>query len=101
MYLHYYLNEKYVGPVDIETFFDVKNNKTLIAANTEGEDMLGGLELAYGKHIERFSAAQAYEIRSGAGLTRGKFTSLPQHVFLTKKCGSVLRWDQMSRTLCT
>ena len=94
MMLHYYLNEKYVGPVDIETFFDVKNRKTLITITEDCELLLGAMDLMYGKKIERFDSQEAYRLRFGRPTKGIKMTSpFAQHVFLTKKCGKVLGWD--------
>lgn len=98
MMLHYYLNEKYVGPVDIETFFDVKNRKTLITITEDCELLLGAMDLVYGKKIERFDSQEAYRIRSMAGTLRtGKvYSSFPPHIFLTKKCGKAIQWDDLN-----
>lgn len=97
MMLHYYLNEKYVGPVDIETFFDVKNRKTLITITEDCELLLGALDLVYGKRIERFNSTDAYRIRFGR---QEKGKHLPhttfQHIFLTKKCGKAIGWDDLN-----
>lgn len=84
MILHYYLNEKYVGPVDIETFFDFKQSKTLITCTDECELLLGSLELVYGKRIQRFNSEFAYSMGNKA---------MPKHIFLTRKSGKVLQWD--------
>ena len=97
MMLHYYLNEKYVGPVDIETFFDFKNSKSLITISEDCELLLGALDLVYGKKIQRFNSTDAYRIRYGR-YERGSFKPqpFPQHVFLTKKCGKVIQWDDLN-----
>lgn len=101
MILHYYLNEKYVGPVDIETFFDVKNSKTLITITEDCELLLGALDLVYGKKIQRFHSAEAYRTRFGKPVAKsGKVSSpFPAHVFLTKKCGKVIQWDDQNMAI--
>ena len=98
MYLHYYLNEKYVGPVDIEVFFDSKNSKTLVACSPECSDLLLGLELVYGKKIPSFSRADMFETRAKV-IARGNVPQLPPHVYTTKKCGPFLAWNDYDRTL--
>lgn len=94
MILHYYLNEKYVGPVDIETFFDVKNRKTLITITEDCELLLGALDLVYGKKIERFCSTEAYRMRVARAINgAGRVDGFPQHIFLTKNCGKIIKWD--------
>lgn len=101
MYLHYYLNEKYVGTVDIEVMMASKNRYSLIANDQEGQDLIGSLELMYGKKIPWFSAGEAYDLRRGVAIAykdAGQ-RSLPQHIYLTKKVGPVLAWSEDSRSL--
>lgn len=93
MILHYYLNEKYVGPVDIERFFDVKNSKTLITITEDCELLLGALDLVYGEGIQRFTQYEAYRLRQGYNSQTKAISKFPAHIFLTKKCGKVIQWD--------
>lgn len=97
MYLHYYLNEKYVGPVDIEVFFDTKNAKTLVACSPECSDLLLGLELVYGKKIPSFSRAEMFDLKYMS--KDNKNSKMSAHVFTTKKCGPFLTWSDYDRTL--
>lgn len=101
MYLHYYLNQKYVGTVDIEVFFDTKSTKTLIACSEDCENHLLGLELVYGKSIPRIKRDEAWDMQHGHYSPRGqqKRMSMPAHVFTTRKCGPVLTWSDYDRTL--
>ena len=101
MYLHYYLNQKYVGVVDIEVFMDSKHSKTLITCGEDCENLLLGLELVYGKHIERFGTEDAWALQHGHHYQRGqqKAMRMSPHVYTTKKCGKVLQWDERNRTL--
>lgn len=100
MYLHYYLNQKYVGVVDIEVFFDSKNAKTLISCSAECENLLLGLELVYGKHIERFTRGEAWDLQHGHSRNpRYPRSTMPPHVYTSKKCGPVLKWDEYERAL--
>lgn len=102
MYLHYYLNQKYVGVVDFEVFMDSKHNKTLITCSEDCENLLLGLELVYGKRIEQFTAEEAWTLVTRTTfIKRGtqSHMGLPQHVYTTKKCGKTLQWDERNRTL--
>lgn len=100
MYLHYYLNEKYVGPVDIEVFFDSKNRKELVACSSECSDLLLGLELVYGRKIPTITRGEAFDLYHGGNRTNPYSTSsLANHVFTTKKCGPSLAWCDRDRTL--
>lgn len=100
MYLHYYLNEKYVGPVDIEVFFDSKQPKTLVACSPECSDLLLGLELVYGKKIPSFTRDEMFDLKQRI-LTSGNKANarMSNHVFTTKKCGPFLAWNDYDRTL--
>lgn len=91
MYLYYYLNEKYVGNVDIEVFLASKNSSYLVVTDEKGGALLGSLEMMYGKHIEKFTPAEAWGMR---------YRALPTHVYTTSKVGPVLKWDDRSCALC-
>lgn len=100
MYLHYYLNQKYVGVVDIEVFFDAKNDKALISCSAECANLLTGLELVYGKKIPTFTRGEAWDLQHGHSRNNPYSKSvMPRHVFTTKKCGPVLTWDEYERVL--
>lgn len=99
MYLYYYLNEKYVGTVDIEVFFELKQKKSLITCTQEAEDLLAALELMYGKSIQRDTLVATYHFLSGPVDHRGQYRQLPPHVFLTKKMGKQLQWSEWSGKL--
>lgn len=91
MYLYYYLNEKYVGNVDIEAMLARKVLSALIVTDEKGGALLGSLEMMYGKHIEKFTPAEAWGMR---------YRALPPHVYTTSKVGPVLKWDDRSCALC-
>lgn len=101
MYLYYYFNEKYVGTVDIEVMWASNNSGSLIVTDEKGEALLGSLELMYGKHIERFTRANAYALKQGIPLrgSNKKFV-LAEHIYTTSKVGPVLKWDDQRDTLC-
>lgn len=101
MYLYYYLNEKYVGNVDIEVFLASKNSSYLVVTDEKGGALLGSLEMMYGKQIYKLTPELAYQIKRGiAPRGSGKTPRLPPHVYTTSKVGPVLKWDDRSCALC-
>lgn len=96
MYLYYYLREKLVGTVDLDVFFDVQQAKTMVACSPDCDDLLGGLELAYGKKIPRFSRAEMWDIKHGH---HSKKVTMSPHVFTTKNCGAILHWSNVDKAL--
>ena len=102
MYLYYYLNEKYVGTVDIEVMFASNNPYSLIVTDEKGGALLGSLEMMYGKNIPSFTKSEAYDLKRGIRIAYkdASLASLPQHIYTTSKVGPVLKWDTMSRVLC-
>lgn len=99
MYLYLYINEQLVGNVDIEVMFASKTRSTLIVTDEKGAALLGSLELMYGKHIEKFTPAEAWGMRSRESTPWSK-TIIPAHIYTTSKVGPVLKWDDHSCALC-
>lgn len=101
MYLYYYFNEKFVGNVDIEVMFASKNRSSLIVTDEKGGALLDSLELMYGRHIDKFTPAVAYNFRHAiAPRGSAKTPRLPPHIYTTSKVGPVLKWDDLSMSLC-
>ena len=98
MYLYYYLNEKYVGNVDIEAMLARKVLSALIVTDEKGGALLGSLEMMYGKHIEKFTPAEAWKMRARESTPWSK--TIPAHIYTTSKVGPVLKWDDRSCALC-
>ena len=98
MYLYYYLNEQYVGNVDIEVFLASEHSSYLIVTDEKGGALLGSLEMMYGKEIKKYTMAQAYVLANSTSTPWSK--SLPAHVYTTSKVGPVLKWDDRSCALC-
>ena len=91
MYLYGYLNGKFFGCVDIDIVVPTIGKELIIAHDQNAMDHLEGLSLIMGKRIKYMSPEDSYYAKIS-----GK---LPPLVYVTKKVGRLLSWDDIRATL--
>lgn len=90
MYLHYYLNERLVGKVDVTVVENIiktnrKENIGCVGHDEYHQSLLSAQELIFGTD---------FCIRDTSFMSVRHFTHKPvQHVFLTRKVGSELTYS--------